>query len=157
MYSFFSNYQIESIESTGKSNLNLPFSSINSTTVNKPEIFLPLLLIILATQSTVPPVARRSSTIAYELNFCRASFTKENDSEKKLTILSKDSVANVCNPLHAVVTFSCAQPKPDEKKPLTLSYAFPAKFCKPSHVDTTKSFDQENAPVKKPVIPSKIP
>ena len=67
------------MDSTGKSNLLLPFSSINSTTVSKPDIFFPLLLINLATQSTVPPVARRSSTIAYELNFSRASFSIESE------------------------------------------------------------------------------
>ncbi len=61
------------VESTEKSNLDLPFNSINSITVNNPVIFLPFLWINRATQSTVPPVARRSSTIAYELNFPNAS------------------------------------------------------------------------------------
>ncbi len=55
---------IEIIDWTGKSNLDLPPSSLISTTVIKPEISLPVLFINLATQSTVPPVAKRSSTMA---------------------------------------------------------------------------------------------
>ena len=50
-------------DSTGKSNLLLPFNATNSTTVNNPEIFFSFLLIKFATQSTVPPVASKSSTI----------------------------------------------------------------------------------------------
>ena len=43
-------------------------------------IFLPLFLTSLFTQSTVPPVAKRSSTMAYELNFSRAPFSIERES-----------------------------------------------------------------------------
>ena len=50
-------------DSTGNLNLLLPFSLTNSTTVNHPKTFLPLLLSKFATQLAVPPVASKSSTI----------------------------------------------------------------------------------------------
>ena len=61
-------------DSTGKSNILLPFNATNSTTVNNPEIFFSFLLIKFATQSTVPPVASKSSTIVYELYFFKDFF-----------------------------------------------------------------------------------
>ena len=51
------------IDSAVKLNLDLPLSSNNSTTVIEPYTSLPLFLIRLATQSIVPPVASKSSTI----------------------------------------------------------------------------------------------
>ena len=62
------------LDFTGNSNLDLPIRLFNSTTVNNPETSLPILFTKFATQSTVPPVAKRSSTIAYELNFFIAFF-----------------------------------------------------------------------------------
>ena len=56
-------HHIDIIDSTGNSNLDLPPRFFNSTTVDKPITSLPNLLIKLATQLTVPPVAKRSSTI----------------------------------------------------------------------------------------------
>ena len=66
-------------DSIGKSNLDLPSKLLNSTTVKSPKIFLPFLLSNVETQLTVPPVARRSSTMAKELNFLRAFFCIERE------------------------------------------------------------------------------
>ena len=65
-------------DSTGKSNFDLASNLLNSTTVNYPETFLPLFWSRIETQLTVPPVASRSSTIAYELNFFKALFCIES-------------------------------------------------------------------------------
>ena len=66
-------------DSTGKFNLDLPSNLRNSTTVNSPRIFLPFLWSKSETQLTVPPVARRSSTMANELYFKRAFFCIERE------------------------------------------------------------------------------
>ena len=58
------NNYIEIMHSTGKSNFSLPCSFTNSTTAINPVIFFPFLSSNLVTQPTVPPVAKRSSTIA---------------------------------------------------------------------------------------------
>ena len=51
-------------DSTGKSNFNLTFRLINSTTTKKPVTFLWLLSKNSETQLTVPPLANKSSTMA---------------------------------------------------------------------------------------------
>ena len=61
-------------DSTGKFNLDLPSSLINSTTTKKPVIFLWLLSSNSDTQPTVPPVANKSSPMAYEFYLWSAFF-----------------------------------------------------------------------------------
>ena len=62
------------MDSIGKSNFDFPSKFIKSTTTKSPDISLSTLLRIFETQSTVPPVANKSSTIAYELYFDKAFF-----------------------------------------------------------------------------------
>ena len=55
------------IDTTGKLNLFLPFNSDNSTMILNPVISLSCEYKSLDTDSTVPPVAKRSSIIRNEL------------------------------------------------------------------------------------------